>query len=416
MTIINGNLNRRTLLKSIATTAAGVGLLGASGYASAADAEIKIASLLDLSGGLDAAGKPMQDAMTLAVEEINAAGGLLGKKIGLVTYDTQTDMRLYPQYAQQAALKDKVAAAFGGITSASREVMRPVFRRLNTLYFYNTQYEGGVCDRNIFCTGITPAQKQSKQVPYAMNKWGKKIYTLAADYNYGQITADWTRKYCVDNGGQIVGQDFFPLDVTNFGSTIQKIQEAKPDFIYTVLVGGAHQSFYRQWAAAGMNTRIPMASTTMSIGGEQMILAPEETNGILLCFNYFQALETPANKAFLERFHKRFGADYPYVTELAMATYQAVYLWAEGVKRAGTAERMKVIEALESGVSLDGPAGKFSLDPQTHHAVMDINIGQIENRKVKILESYAQQQPSDTSGVCDLKKNPNDNTMYVIKV
>jgi urea transport system substrate-binding protein len=337
------NLDRRVILKSMAGAA--TGLMGVAGRASAANDSIKIASLLDLSGGLDAAGKPMQDAITLAVEEINAAGGLLGKQVILNTYDTQTDMRLYPQYAQQAALKDKVAAAFGGITSASREVMRPVFRRLNTLYFYNTQYEGGVCDRNIFCTGITPAQKQSKQVPYAMNKWGKKIYTLAADYNYGQITADWTRKYCVDNGGQIVGQDFFPLDVTNFSSTIQKIQEAKPDFIYTVLVGGAHQSFYRQWAAAGMNTRIPLASTTMSIGGEQMVLSPDETNGILLCFNYFEALDTPANKAFLDRFHKRFGADYPYVTELAMATYQAVYLWASGVRRAGSAERMPVIEA-----------------------------------------------------------------------
>lgn len=275
MKLMGANINRRGLLKSMAGATAGLGLMGASRGAFAAD-DIKIASLLDLSGGLDAAGKPMQDAITLAVEELNAAGGLLGRQISLVTYDTQTDMRLYPQYAQQAVLKDKVSAAFGGITSAAREVMRPVFRRLNTLYFYNTQYEDGVCDRNIFCTGITPAQKQSKHVPFAMNKWGKKIYTLAADYNYGQITADWTRKYCLDNGGQIVGQDFFPLDVTNFGSTIQKIQEAKPDFIYTVLVGGAHQSFYRQWAAAGMNTRIPMASTTMSIGGEQMVLSPPQ--------------------------------------------------------------------------------------------------------------------------------------------
>lgn len=414
--IINSSVNRRSFLKTTANAAASLGLIGAGGRAFAQEDTIKIASLLDLSGGLDAAGKPMQDAITFAVEEINQAGGLLGKQISLITYDTQTDMRLYPQYSQQAALKDKVSAVFGGITSASREVMRPVLRRLNTLYFYNTQYEGGVCDRNIFCTGITPAQKQSKHVPFVMNKWGKKIYTLAADYNYGQITAAWTRKYCTENGGQIVGEDFFPLDVTNFGSTIQKIQEAKPDFLYLVLVGGAHQSFYRQWAAAGMNKQIPMASTTMTIGGEQMVLSPEETNGILLCFNYFEALDTPANKAFLDRFHKRFGAEYPYVTELAMATYQSVYLWAEGVKRAGTAERMPVIEALESGISLDLPSGKFSIDPQTHHCVMDINIGQIQDRKINILESFSQQQPLDTSGVCDLKKNPDDNSMYVIKV
>jgi urea transport system substrate-binding protein len=406
-------MNRRALLKTTTGAATSLALPGIVGRAFADDT-IRIASLLDLSGGLDAAGKPMQDTITLAVEEINQAGGLLGKQISLITYDTQTDMRLYPQYAQQVALKDKVAVAFGGITSASREVMRPVFHRLNTLYFYNTQYEGGVCDRNIFCMGITPAQKQSKHVPYAMNKWGKKIYTLAADYNYGQITAAWTRKYCAENGGRMVGEDFFPLDVTNFGATIQKIQEAKPDFLYLVLVGGAHQSFFRQWAAAGMNKQIPMASTTMTIGGEHLVLAPEETNGILLCFNYFPALDTAASKAFLERFNKRFGKDSPYVTDLAMATYQAVYLWAEGVKKAGSTERIPVIEALETGIGLDLPSGRFSIDAQTHHAIMDIHLGQIQDRKVNILESFSQQKPLDTSGVCDLKKNPNDNTMYII--
>ena len=125
-------MNRRALLKTTTGAATSLALPGIVGRAFADDT-IRIASLLDLSGGLDAAGKPMQDTITLAVEEINQAGGLLGKQISLITYDTQTDMRLYPQYAQQVALKDKVAVAFGGITSASREVMRPVFHRLNTL-------------------------------------------------------------------------------------------------------------------------------------------------------------------------------------------------------------------------------------------------------------------------------------------
>ena len=115
---------------------------------------IKIASIHDLSGGLDIYGKPMVDALDLAIEEINAAGGLLGRQVELITYDPQSNMQLYTQFATEAATKDKVAVVHGGITSASREAIRPVLKRFNTLYFYNTQYEGGVCDRNIFCTGV----------------------------------------------------------------------------------------------------------------------------------------------------------------------------------------------------------------------------------------------------------------------
>ena len=168
-----------------------------------AEDPINVASIHDLSGGLDIYGKPMVDALTLAVEEANAAGGLLGRQIKLINYDTQSNMQLYTQFAQQAALKDKVAVVHGGITSASREVIRPVLDRFKTLYFYNTQYEGGVCDRNQFDTGVTPAQTVEKLVPYAMKKWGKKVYVVAADYNYGQITSQWVKKYVTENGGEV---------------------------------------------------------------------------------------------------------------------------------------------------------------------------------------------------------------------
>ena len=325
-------VNRRRFLEGTAATAA-VGMFGSSAWA---EDPINVASIHDLSGGLDIYGKPMVDALMLAVEEANAAGGLLGRQIKLINYDTQSNMQLYTQFAQQAALKDKVAVVHGGITSASREVIRPVLDRFKTLYFYNTQYEGGVCDRNQFDTGVTPAQTVEKLVPYAMKKWGKKVYVIAADYNYGQITSQWVKKYVTENGGEVASIDFFPLDVTNFGSTISKIQAAKPDFVWSALVGGAHISFYRQWAAAGMRKSIPMASTTFAVGNEHIVLSPDECNGMLICYNYFQDLKNKTNEAFVAAFHKRFGADYPNITELAMGTYQGFRIWAEAVKKAGT--------------------------------------------------------------------------------
>jgi branched-chain amino acid transport system substrate-binding protein len=277
------------------------------------------------------------------------------------------------------------------------------------------QYEGGVCDRNVFCTGITPAQQVEVLVPYAMKKWGKKVYILAADYNYGQITAKWVTHHVRKNGGQVVQADFFPLDVADFGATITKVQEAKPDIVMSALVGGAHLSFYRQWAAAGMKQRIPMASTTIGAGNEHVVLTPEEGNGILVVYNYSRDHDTPANRVFLEKWGKRFG-NVNTIHEIAVSNYQGIKLWAEGVKKAGTHERMKVIEALETGIGIDGPAGRITIDPQTHHVVLDTHIMEFRNQKMVVLESLSQRQPVDTQGVCDLKKNPEDTTQYEIDI
>lgn len=408
-------MDRRFFMKgSAALAAAGASPLFPTA-ALAAD-EMLIGSIHDLSGGLDIYGKPMVDCLTLAIEEQNAAGGLLGRKLRLMSYDPQSNMQLYTQFAQQASLKDKVAVLHGGITSASREVIRPVLGRNKTLYFYNTQYEGGVCDRNTFCTGVTPAQTVAKLVPHAMKKWGKKVYVVAADYNYGQITSQWVKKYVQENGGSVASIDFFPLDVTNFGPTISKIEAARPDMVVSALVGGSHISFYRQWAAAGLNKKIPLASTTFAGGNEHIVLSAAECDGFLLSYNYFQNLETPENKAFKERFYKRFGKDYPNITELAMGSYQGFKLWAEGVKKAGTLEIGKVIDALESGISIAGPSGKVSIDPATHHCVLNVSIAEVRNKQLNIVETFQQQAPLDTSAVCDLKKNPRDNKQYVIKV
>ncbi|TXL70142.1 urea ABC transporter [Vineibacter terrae] len=405
-------IRRRRLLTS---AAAGLGAASVGPFVIRdlrAQDVLKIAGIHDTSGGLDIYGKQMVATMDLAVSEINAKGGLLGKQVKLINYDPQSNIQFYTQYATEAATKEKVAVVHGGITSASREAIRPLLKRFNTLYFYNTLYEGGVCDRNIFCTGSTPAQTVEKLMSYVMKKWGKKVYTIAADYNYGQITAKWIKKYTQDNGGEVVATDFFPLDVTDFGPTIKKIQAAKPDLILAPLVGAAHISFYRQWAAAGMNKQIPLASTTF--GNEVVITSPEEHNGIHVVFGYLEGINTPENKAFVETIHTKYNI--PHMTELAAMTYHGVHLWAEGVRKANSIDRMKVIEALESGLTFAGPAGKTTLDAKTHHNILDVYIGEAKDKKFVVLEKFPVQTPADTAAVCDLKKNPNDNKQYVIDV
>jgi branched-chain amino acid transport system substrate-binding protein len=409
------SFTRRHFLASASGVAAGSALPLGRAFAQAGP--IKLGSVLDNSGNLDGYGKPMVKATQLAAEEINAAGGLLGRQIQVIQYDTQSDIALYTKYAQQLARDDKVDVVHGGITSASREAIRQTFRRANILYFYNVLYEGGVCDRNCFVTGTTPAQAVEPIVEIAIKQWGKKIYVLAADYNYGQITAKWVAHYVKQRGGSVVKTDFFPLDVADFGSTIAKIQQEKPDAVCAALVGGAHLSFFRQWAASGMNRKIPLFSTTFGVGNEHLALSPAEGDGILIAGNYSQEEQTPANKDFLARWAKRFGdGDTKIVHEIAVSQYQGIKLWAEAVKKAGSVDRDKLIKVLESGIAIEGPAGLVTMDGKTHHAALDIKVMEVKDQKLTIKQSFKQRPPSDTAASCNLEKNPNENKQFEVTV
>lgn len=409
------SLSRRSLLKSSAALSAGA-FAGSFPLIAEAEDEIVVAQIHDLSGGLDIMGATMAQAFDLAAEEINLAGGVIGKHLRVITYDPQSNMQLYSQLAQQAALRDRAAVVHGGITSASREVIRPVLRRFNTLYFYNTLYEGGVCDRNTFCIGTTPAQTVEKLVPYILNRFGKRVYTLAADYNYGQITAAWVKKYVEENGGEVISTDFFPLDVTDFGATISRIQAANPDLVMSILVGGSHVSFYRQWAATGMKNQIPMASTTFGIGNENVMLAPEEADGIVTATGYFMELDTPASKAFVQKFAEKYGPNHNYISELGAASYEGLHIWAKAVETAGSTDRMAVIEALEADFVFDGPSGQIQIDPRTHHAARSAFLAECAGGGFRFIEQHSLQPPADTQAVCDLIANPDENQHFQISL
>jgi urea transport system substrate-binding protein len=227
-------INRRDVIRG----AAAAGLAIPAGaflprWATAAD-DIAVGSILDATGPINIYGKPMIDATKFALDSLNQAGGVLGRKLRLIENDGQSNNQVYAQDAVKLILDDKVAALMGGITSASREAVRPVVDKYPTVYFYNEQYEGGVCDKLVFCTGVTPAQQLGVLVPWATKQYGKKIYTLAADYNYGHISADWVKVYLKQAGGEIAGEEFIPLDVVNFDSVIQRLQSNKPDVVMSL--------------------------------------------------------------------------------------------------------------------------------------------------------------------------------------
>lgn len=407
------SITRRDFVAGAGLAALGAALPGHAAFAQGAP--IKVGVLLDASGNLDIYGKPMSMASKMAVDEINEAGGLLGRKLQLVEYDTQSDIALYTKFAQQLVRDDKVDVVHGGITSASREAIRQTFRRANTLYFYNILYEGGVCDRNTVVTGTTPAQVIEPVVDLAMKQWGDKVYVLAADYNYGQIAAKWISHYVSKRNGKTLRSDFFPLDVSDFGSTIARIQQERPSFVISALVGGAHMSFYRQWAASGMNRKIPLAATVFGVGNEQLALSAAEGDGILIAGNYSQEIDTPANKEFLARWQKRFG-DPKTVHEIAVSQYQGILLWAEAVRRAKSMKRDTLLEVIESGVSIEAPSGTVTIEPKTHHTALDVRVMEVKDQKLSIRQTVKQRPPSDTLQYCDLQKNPKENKQFEVSI
>ncbi|WP_254777534.1 MULTISPECIES: urea ABC transporter substrate-binding protein [Paenibacillus] len=354
----------------------------------ASNSPIKLGVLEDRSGDFALVGMQKYHAAELAVDEINKSGGLLGRQIEIVAPDTQSDNQRYQEMARKLILEDKVDVVMGGYTSASREAIRPIMEQNKMLYFYNNQYEGGVASKYTFATGAVPEHQVVTLIKSMIKKYGPNIYTIAADYNFGQITAQWVKKTAEENGGKIIGEEFIPLSVSQFSSTISKIQQAKPDVLVTLLVGVPQSSFYEQWSKSGIKG-LPMATTVnMAQAYEHKRFKPPALANMYVTATFMEELETPEAKAFVKKWREKFP-DEPYIGMEAEAQYTGVYLWAEAVKKAGTVEKEAVIKALESGISVDSPSGKTTIDPKTHHAIKNVYLAHAdENHKITFPETF----------------------------
>jgi hypothetical protein len=185
--------------------------------------------------------------------------GVLGRKIDLVAPDPQSDNTQFQALARRLILDEKVDVLMAGFASAEREAIRPIMDQNKMLYFYNNQYEGGVADKYTFCTGAVPEQQIVPVMQYMIKNFGPKIYTLAADYNFGQLSAAWTRAMAPLLKAEVIGEEFIPLSVSQFSSSIAKIQQAKPDWLMMYITGQNHSNYYPQANAAGL--KIPMGSS-----------------------------------------------------------------------------------------------------------------------------------------------------------
>lgn len=374
--------------------------------ATIAQAETKVGAIFDLTGGLNIYGIQQNNALNLAIENVNTAGGVNGEPVAVVGYDAQSELSKYTQFAQTSVLRDGISAMFAGLTSSSREAIRPIFRKAKIPYFYSSLYEGGACDKQTFVTGSSASQQLNVLIKWSVENYGKRIYIMAPDYNFGTISGHWIHEYAKQNGAEVVGEDYLALSVTDYSPTIQKIQAAKPDVVVALPVGANQTGFLEQFAAAGLKDSIGVVSTNYGSGNQQVVVSPQAGEGLISAMGYFPSVESSANAKFKSAWEAKYGTDTPIVAG-AVDVWNAVHLWAAAANKAGTSEPGKVIAALESGLTFDAPNGKVTLEPGSHHLTQDIYIAKGDKKHgFEIVQTFANSSPTYENEKCNLIENP----------
>jgi branched-chain amino acid transport system substrate-binding protein len=336
----------------------------------------------------------------------------MGRPLELIHLDPQGDNARYQEFTRRLLSKDKVDVLIGGITSASREAVRPIVDRTQTPYFYTNQYEGGVCDANMISMGAIPEQQFSTLIPYMVEKFGKKVYVVAADYNFGQISSEWNRTILKELGGSVVGEEFIPLGVSQFAQTIQNIQRAKPDWILTINVGAAQDSFFEQAAAAKLN--LPMGSSIkVMLGFEHKRFAPPALNRMHAAANWFEEIDTPEATDFKKRWHAKFPNE-PYINDMGYNAYTALYMYKDLVEKAKSTKLADLRKVIATGQAcIAAPEGQVCIEPKSQHTSHRMRLIAVDDKHaVKVIKDYGTIQPYWLGQIgCDLTKK-NDRKQY----
>lgn len=336
---------------------------------------IKVGILHSLSGTMAISETSLRDAEIMAIEEINAKGGVLGKKLVPVIEDGASDWPTFAEKAKKLLLSDKVATIFGCWTSASRKATLPVVEKYNGLLWYPVQYEGLEASPNIFYTGATTNQQIVPAVTYLLEKKYKKIYLLGSDYVFPRTANQIIKLQLKAQGGICAGEEYTPLGHVDYTSVIAKIKAAKPDAIFNTLNGDSNVAFFKQLKDAGITAaKMPVLSVS---------IAEEEIRGIgagnlvdhLAAWNYFQTTNTPQNKVFVQKYKEKFGKNR--VTDDPIeAAYFQVHLWAAAAEKAKSVD-VEAVRRAAAGIEFLAPGGMVKIDGSNQHVYKVARIGRV---------------------------------------
>ena len=362
------------------------------------ESAIKVGVITDQTGPLSFMGIANANVARMAIDDINASGGLLGRRVELYLEDSATTDSVAAAKAAKLVQQDQVDVIFGGIYSSTRQAIKgPAVVQGRKLYIYPEQYEGQESDPLIFCTGPVPAQQVEPLIPWLMQHTGaKKFYLPSADYIWPHTMNKKVRQAVTANGGTIVGEEYFPLDHADYGKTVEKIMATGTEVVFNTTVPPGMAPFLEQLYNAGFTKRGGHLVCTYFEENFLSFLPAAHTEGMYSCLDYYQSVSDPFSRELLKRYDTLNPGSAKFTAGSACSgLYRGLKLWAAAVKEAGSLKQEDVIRALDHAKIAEGPGGPAEMVPGQHHVRMNMYIAQARNGRFEIVKNLGVIDPKE---------------------
>jgi ABC-type branched-subunit amino acid transport system substrate-binding protein len=359
---------------------------------------IKVGVIAEQTGALLFAGIANANVARMVIDDINAKGGLLGRQVDLYLEDGATTDSVAEAKAAKLVQQDQVDVIFGGIYSSTRQAIKgPAVEEGKKLYIYPEQYEGQECDPLIFCTGPVPAQQVEPLIPWLMQQTGaKKFYLPSADYIWPHVMNKKVREIVTANGGVIVGEEYYPLDHTDYSKTVEKITSSGTEVVFSTIVPPGVVPFFEQLYNSGFTKRGGHLVCTYFDENFLNLVPTAHVEGLYSCLDYYQNVSDPFSKELINRYDKLYPGNVKFTGGGACSgLYRGLKLWEAAVKEAGSLKQEDVIKALDHAKIAEGPGGPAEMVPGQHHARMNMYIAQANNGNFKIVKSLGVIDPKE---------------------
>jgi len=369
-----------------------------TGSTTSGSSPIKVGVITDQTGPLSFMGIANANVARMVIDDINANGGLLDRRVDLHLEDSETTDAVAEAKARKLVQEDRVDVILGGIYSSTRQAIKgPAVVDGKTLYIYPEQYEGQECDPLIFCTGPVPAQQVEPLIPWLMQHTGaKRFYLPSADYIWPHSLNEKVREVATANGGTIVGEEYFPLDHSDYSRTIDKITSSGAEVVFNTIVPPGLTPFLEQLYDSGFTKRGGRLVCTYFDENFLNLVPAAHVEGLYSCLDYYQAVSDPFSKELIAQYDRRYPGDAKFTAGSACSgLYRGLKLWEAAVKEAGSLTQDVVIKALEGATIAEGPGGPAEMVPGQHHVRMNMYIAQANNGNFKIVESLGIIDPKE---------------------
>jgi branched-chain amino acid transport system substrate-binding protein len=376
----------------------------------AAGTAIKVGVITDQTGALSFMGIANANVAKMVVDDINARGGLLGRKLDLYLEDSETIDSVAEAKAAKLVQQDQVDVILGGIYSSTRQAIKgPAVVQGKKLYIYPEQYEGQEYDPLIFCTGPVPAQQLDPLIPWLMQHTGaRKFYLPSADYIWPHTMNQKVRELVAAGGGAIVGEEYFPLDHTDYGQTVEKIMASAAEVVFNTIVPPGLTPFLEQLYDSGFTKRGGRLICTYFDENFLNLVPAEHVEGLYSCLDYYQNVSDPFSKALINQYDRLYPGEAKFTAGSACSgMYRGLRLWEAAVKEAGSLRQEDVIRALDHTKIAQGPGGPAEMVPGQHHVRMNMYIAQAKKGHFEIVKALGVIDPKeDMQGIKGAPKVP----------